>query len=118
MPIPDNGKEKPGAKRHLRGLLGALAVCAGLVVAVQLLMSLNHKPSLVIPDEVLALQRAQWGGSPNVSTELIERLLTVMPTCTVGKKYGALCHDGTVTYGGSENACEDNKGVKTWIECR
>ncbi len=57
-------------------------------------------------------------GVPKISQEKLDALLRIIPTCTVGKKYGALCHDGTYTFGASEGACYNHKGVKEWVECR
>lgn len=60
----------------------------------------------------------RMGEAPDVSKEKVEALLRIIPTCTVGKKYGALCHDGTYTFDATDDACDDHKGVKEWVECR
>lgn len=58
------------------------------------------------------------GEVPKFSKEKLEALLRAIPTCTVGKKYGVLCHDGTYTYSATDDACLNHKGVKEWVECR
>lgn len=109
---------------HAKSLLGAVVVCVALLVGIQLVLGLDHqysyRPRIVMSDEVRAamgLDRSRTV-KPKINAQQIEALLRVLPTCAMGKKYGALCNDGTVTGDGSEDACADHNGVKAWIECR
>ena len=109
----------------MRAWFGALAVCAVLFFAIQLLTSAtyqhNRGPQLVMSEEARAamgLPRLTQGEGPKVSREVLDALLKAIPTCTVGKRYGALCVDGTYIRGAGEDACDTHKGVKEWVECR
>jgi hypothetical protein len=72
-------------------------------------------------DEAGAAMGMTWlrqGGETKISREWLEKLIKVLPTCTVGKKYGALCNDGFFSYVSREDTCEGHGGAKEWIECR
>lgn len=113
-------KNNAGWHRRLKLIIAACAVGLMLVVAGQLWASLNHRPQIVYPPEALVELRSR---DRPVDEKLLKALLRAYhldpaPTCIVGKKYGAVCQDGEVTFDGSEDACSDNGGVKEWIECR
>jgi hypothetical protein len=113
-------KNNAGWQRRLKLIIAACALFLMLVAAGQLWANLNHHPQIVYPPEALvALQSRKHP----IDEEYLKALLRAYhldpaPTCIVGKKYGALCQDGEVTFDGSEDACADNGGVKEWIECR
>jgi hypothetical protein len=114
-------KNNAGWQRRLKITIAACAVGLMLVAAGQLWERLNHHPQIVYPPEALVELRQ---GERPVNEEYLRELLRTYrrdhpsPTCIVGKKYGALCQDGEVTFDGSEDACSDNGGVKEWIKCR
>ncbi|HEX8600224.1 MAG TPA: hypothetical protein VF952_17110 [Chloroflexia bacterium] len=68
--------------------------------------------------QAMGLAELTLRAMPKISEEKLEALLKIIPTCTVGRKYGALCHDSTYTYGAGEDACANHGGVKEWVECR
>ena len=113
-------KNNAGWQRRLKITIAACAVGLMLVAAGQLWERLNHHPQIVYPPGALIELRS---GPRPVNEEYLKELLRAYrlgpaPTCVVGKKYGAVCQDGEVTFDGSEGACSDNGGVKEWIECR
>src|SRR5207302_1330063 len=91
-------KNSTGWQRRLMLAIAVCVVCLILVAAVQLSAQLNHRPELVFPPEAAATLRLQQSGERPVSPELLDRLVKAMPTCVVGKKYGAVCQDGEVTF--------------------
>ncbi|HEX8229380.1 MAG TPA: hypothetical protein VF826_08715 [Chloroflexia bacterium] len=68
--------------------------------------------------EAMGFARLTQVEGPKVSRETLDALLKAIPTCTVGKRYGALCVDGTYIWHAGEGACDTHKGVKEWVECR
>jgi hypothetical protein len=76
----------------------------------------EHHPQLVIPTDVPSLSTQM----PRIRPEDLSRIATALPipTCTVGKKYGAVCQDGTWSLDTSEETCSGHGGVRAWIECQ
>lgn len=121
-PPLESVKNNGGWQRRLKLTIAACAVGLMVVAAGQLWAHLNHRPQIVYPPEALVELRSNGSHvDPKLLKELIQAYnleKAQQPTCVVGKKYGAVCQDGEVTFDGSEGACSDNGGVKEWIECR
>jgi hypothetical protein len=70
--------------------------------------------------------RHELAGQRPISDEVLSDLLKAygLEGCQVGRMYGALCQDGTVTRTGLLDeddlgrVCSDNGGVAEWIQCR
>lgn len=109
-----------GWQRRLKAAVVTCVVCVVVVAAGQLYATLTHRPQIVYPPEALAALRENSSGTLPISKEHLDQLMKVygLDDCTVGKKYGAVCQDGYVTFGDSADGCSGHGGVKQWIECR
>jgi hypothetical protein len=112
-----------------RTLQTALVVWVACVCLFGIYTALTYKPHLVYPPgygdeapgQLLQLQMPSGEGYKPVSKELIDRLIKAYgldATCTIGKKYGAVCQDGVLTYDRDASACSDHGGVRDWVVCR
>jgi hypothetical protein len=105
---------------------------AALFAAILAYANLNHVPQVVYPPGMNPINKLESSSANNkpinptliayytnlYSDEMTALAKTPQPTCVVGKKYGALCQDGEITYDTDPAACAEHSGVKEWAECR
>lgn len=134
-PRPEPLPSSYGWQRRLVATIVGGIVIVGIVWLMVIVSErAGRPPRLVYPASVQATMDARMetlkidrSGNRPVSDEMLKSLVKAygLEDCQVGRKYGALCQDGTVEQQARPfeedqlgQLCSEHGGVKEWIECR